>query len=311
MNPLVSVIIPAYNVENYIEKAIQSVLEQTYPNFEVIIIDDNSTDRTVDVVCAFHDERIKLLVNEQNMGPSYSRNRGIMEAKGEWIALLDSDDWWDKDRLAKFIKVVKHFSPDIVADDINVVWETKRGNYKVFTTILKQRGLENLNRFISVTEFIDYDFGIMKPMFKKEIFGSILYRTDLRFVEDFDLYLRILLKNYKWYQLNDALYYYRQRKDSLIKQQVPLKEQSIKQIDDLLQEYELPHEVKKSLIRRKERNKEDLRFAKIVFHIKTKSFGKVLIEFFNDPLIVWTLLKRMPKVIKERYALYMLMRTWL
>jgi len=98
MNPLVSVIIPAYNAENYIEKAIQSVLEQTYPNFEVIVIDDNSTDRTVDVVREFRDERIKLLVNEQNMGPSYSRNRGIIEAKGEWIALLDSDDWWDKDR---------------------------------------------------------------------------------------------------------------------------------------------------------------------------------------------------------------------
>jgi succinoglycan biosynthesis protein ExoO len=202
MNPLVSVIIPAYNAENYIEKAIQSVLEQTYPNFEVIVIDDNSTDRTVDVVREFRDERIKLLVNEQNMGPSYSRNRGIIEAKGEWIALLDSDDWWDKDRIGSLIKVVKQFSPDIIADDIKIVWESIPGNFKVSTSILKQRGLEELNRFISIVEFIEYDFGIMQPMIKRRIFESILYRNDMRFVEDFDLYLRALLKNYKWYQLN-------------------------------------------------------------------------------------------------------------
>ena len=309
MNPLVSVIIPAYNAENYIEKAIQSVLEQTYPNFEVIVIDDNSTDRTVDVVREFRDERIKLLVNEQNMGPSYSRNRGIIEAKGEWIALLDSDDWWDKDRIGSLIKVVKQFSPDIIADDIKIVWESIPGNFKVSTSILKQRGLEELNRFISIVEFIEYDFGIMKPMIKRRIFESILYRNDMRFVEDFDLYLRALLKNYKWYQLNESYYYYRQRKDSLIKQQVSLKEQSIKQIDNVLKEYKLSYEVKEALIRRKERSQEDLRYAKIVFHIKTKSIGKAIIELINDPLSVFIILKRMPKVIKERYTLYRMMRS--
>ncbi len=177
------------------------------------------------------------------------------------------------------------------------------------TSILKQRGLEELNRFISIVEFIEYDFGIMQPMIKRRIFESILYRNDMRFVEDFDLYLRALLKNYKWYQLNESYYYYRQRKDSLIKQQVSLKEQSIKQIDNVLKEYKLSYEVKEALIRRKERSQEDLRYAKIVFHIKTKSIGKAIIELFNDPLSVFIILKRMPKVIKERYTLYRMMRS--
>lgn len=121
MNPLVSVIIPTYNVEKYIEKAIQSVLDQTYPNIEIIVVDDGSTDHTVDVVRSFHDERIKLFINERNMGPSYSRNRGIKEAKGEWIAFLDGDDWWDKERLEKLLNVAETYQADVVCDDLYLI----------------------------------------------------------------------------------------------------------------------------------------------------------------------------------------------
>ena len=99
---LVSIIIPTYNTEKYIEKCIQSVLEQTYTDYEIIIVDDCSTDNSMDVVARFKDPRIKVIKNEINRGPSYSRNRGIQLSKGDFIALLDSDDWWDSKQIRNY-----------------------------------------------------------------------------------------------------------------------------------------------------------------------------------------------------------------
>lgn len=92
--PLVSVIMPAYNAEKYIEEAVSSVLSQTYKNWELLILDDCSSDCTAEIAEYFAslDTRIRLLRNPQNMGVAKTRNRGFDIAKGEWIALLDSDD---------------------------------------------------------------------------------------------------------------------------------------------------------------------------------------------------------------------------
>ena len=89
---LVSIIMPSWNTENYIAESIQSVIDQTYKNWELIIVDDCSTDNTDEVVRAFNDQRIKYLKNEKNSGAALTRNRALKEARGEWIAFLDSDD---------------------------------------------------------------------------------------------------------------------------------------------------------------------------------------------------------------------------
>jgi len=92
---LISVIIPAYNVEEYIHVCLNSVLSQTYHDFEIICINDGSTDSTAEILeyFAHKDSRIKILENDSNMGPGYSRNRGLDEAKGKYISFLDGDDW--------------------------------------------------------------------------------------------------------------------------------------------------------------------------------------------------------------------------
>lgn len=95
----VSVIIPTYNREKTILRAVESVLNQTYTNLEVLIIDDGSTDGTADVVNGIEDERIKYVVLEENGGPSNARNVGVQMAEGEWIAFQDSDDCWHNDKL--------------------------------------------------------------------------------------------------------------------------------------------------------------------------------------------------------------------
>jgi len=98
-NPLVSVIIPVYNREKTLGRAVDSVLNQSYTNFELIIIDDCSTDNSLQIVHEFQDKRIRIITQEENLGANAARNRGIAEARGEYIAFQDSDDEWDKDKL--------------------------------------------------------------------------------------------------------------------------------------------------------------------------------------------------------------------
>lgn len=114
MKDLVSIIMPSYNTAQYIEESIQSVYRQTYTNWELIIVDDCSTDNTDEVVTAIQDSRIKYIKNEKNSGAAESRNRALREAKGKWIAFLDSDDLWYPEKLEKQIWFMKknkyHFS---------------------------------------------------------------------------------------------------------------------------------------------------------------------------------------------------------
>lgn len=99
MNSLVSIVMPAYNSERFIGAAIRSVLDQTYRDWELLIVDDCSTDSTREVVRSFADNRISLLLNSENSGAAMSRNKAIREAKGRWIAFLDSDDLWHPSKL--------------------------------------------------------------------------------------------------------------------------------------------------------------------------------------------------------------------
>ena len=115
MNALVSIIMPSYNTARFISETIQSVLSQSYTNWELLIVDDCSTDNTDEVVREFLvDTRIHYMKNEKNSGAAVSRNKALREAKGKWIAFLDSDDLWEPDKLQKQIAYMEkhdyHFS---------------------------------------------------------------------------------------------------------------------------------------------------------------------------------------------------------
>lgn len=115
MSGLVSIITPSYNTSKYIGKTIESVLKQTYENWEMIIVDDCSTDDTDEVVKPYlSDKRIKYIKNDKNSGAAISRNCALREAGGKWIAFLDSDDLWDPKKLEKQIEFMEknnyHFS---------------------------------------------------------------------------------------------------------------------------------------------------------------------------------------------------------
>ena len=113
---LVSIIMPSWNTANFIAESIQCVIDQTYKNWELIIVDDCSTDNTEEVVKPFlADKRIKYFKNEKNSGAALTRNRAMREAQGEWIAFLDSDDLLDPNYLECQLEFIKEHGPLISA----------------------------------------------------------------------------------------------------------------------------------------------------------------------------------------------------
>ncbi len=104
---LVSIIMPSWNTGKFIADSIESVINQTYPNWELLIVDDCSTDNTDEIVSLFHDNRIKYFKNKRNSGAALTRNKAMRKAQGEWIAFLDSDDLWDSKKLEYQIKYMK------------------------------------------------------------------------------------------------------------------------------------------------------------------------------------------------------------
>jgi len=122
ITPLVSVVIPTYNHAHFLGRAIQSVLDQTYKNWEAIVIDNHSTDNTDEVLRKFTDERIRALKIHNNGVIAASRNMGIQAARGEWIAFLDSDDWWKSQKLEVCLRKVKK-RVDLVYHSLEIVNE--------------------------------------------------------------------------------------------------------------------------------------------------------------------------------------------
>jgi len=125
VGPLVSVVIPTYNHAHYLGRALESVINQSYKNFEIIVIDNNSTDNTKKIIESFENQKIKVILINNNGIIAASRNIGIKEANGEWIAFLDSDDWWMNNKLELCLKNTKNI--DVFYHDLAIVREKKVG----------------------------------------------------------------------------------------------------------------------------------------------------------------------------------------
>jgi amino acid adenylation domain-containing protein len=213
----VSVIIPAFNAGKYIRKAIESAISQTENNLEVIVIDDFSMDNTIAVVedMIKNDCRIKLIRNEQNKGPSYSRNRAISEANGKWIATLDADDFYHEDRLKKLIAIAEEHKADVVGDNIFHVNENGE-NPKI---AIKTKHIFNRHEIISTEFFIknnlpigsNFKYGYLHPIMRKEFIhnNNIAYDETTRLGEDFIFYVECFLNGAKFIFSYDSFYYYR------------------------------------------------------------------------------------------------------
>lgn len=186
MLPLVSVIMPSYNGGKYIKEAIESVLAQTYENFELLIIEDCSTDNSVKYIKEYQDSRIRLIINETNRGVAYSTNRGIELAKGKYIALLDDDDIATQDRLKLQVEYLEqHKEIDILGGRTNVIDE----NGNVICDWGPPRNNPNFIKAKLLFEMVD--FGNSSVMIRKEFIENnhLRYKDGYLGMQDFRFYV--------------------------------------------------------------------------------------------------------------------------
>lgn len=208
---MISVIIPVYNVKNYLEECIKSIINQTYKNFEVIIVDDGSTDGSAKI-CDYYanlDRRINC-IHIENAGVSNARNIGINNSKGDYIAFCDSDDKYSPDFLLEMISTAERTKADIV------ICSYYYSNNGINRAITKQKE----SQFISREElfekiFINNEIGgfVWNKIFKKSIIDNIRFDTDLKICEDTDFLCSITQKGCKMYYLSKPLYYYSVREN--------------------------------------------------------------------------------------------------
>lgn len=161
MKSLVSIITPSYNSEKFIKETIESVLNQTYMNWELLIVDDCSTDESPKIIKEYSkiDSRIKYLRNEKNGGPAISRNRGLDIAKGEYIAFLDSDDFWDKYKLELQINFMKKNNLSITHSDYFFIDSSGKIIKKVETSNeIDYKKLLRGNQFKTMTMMMEKSF---------------------------------------------------------------------------------------------------------------------------------------------------------
>lgn len=188
-NPLVSVIMPAYNAEKTIAEAIQSVIDQTYKNWELIVVDDGSLDRTAAVVQSFTDTRINL-IKKENGGQSSARNKGITEANGVLIAFLDADDLWLLDKLSQQIAVFINCITMLgfVHTDY-VEFDNRKENKPKPQKFVKRHQLKG---YVYQDLIIHNFVGVLTVMVPKKVLDQVgLFDETLPNSPDWDLWLRI------------------------------------------------------------------------------------------------------------------------
>ena len=223
----ISIIIPVYNGAAFLEQTIQSVINQTYQDWELLLVDDCSKDQSLEIIRRFQekDKRIRLLLQNKNQGAAEARNRGVNEAKGRYIAYLDADDIWKEDKLQQEVEFMQQKNASFVFTGYEFADEYGVGKGKIVRvpeTISYEQALVNTTIFTSTVMFDTT--GIPKELIKMPTIKS----------EDTACWWRILRTGMKAYGLNENLVLYRRPKKSLSSNKV----EAVRRIWNLYRKFE-------------------------------------------------------------------------
>ena len=188
--PKVSVIIPTHNRDEFLGSTIASVLSQTYSDFEIIVVDDNSGDRTHEVIKSIKDGRMKYIRHRDNMGPSAARNTAISSASGEYIAFLDDDDEWIPEKLQKQVELLDKCEPNICGVYSNRLVVDKLSNRIISTSPQAKKLKGNLLYQLSIGSPIHTSTVLIR---KRCIEKVGLFDETMSYMEDRDFWIRLSL----------------------------------------------------------------------------------------------------------------------
>src|SRR5437588_4956546 len=213
MSPTISVIMPAFNAAQHIRQSIQSVLEQTFDDWDLIVVDDGSTDETASVVASFRDSRIRC-IRRENGGQAAARNTGITSTHGEFIAFLDADDLWLLEKLDRQLDVARRTRADVVYCDGYVFFDScndERSDYFAFVPGLK--GWSTMKTLLYQYNRI----ATLSAMVKRNVIESVGLFDESRLFqncEDYELWLRLARAGKTLYGMSDKLMRYPRHESS-------------------------------------------------------------------------------------------------
>lgn len=205
-NHKISVITPVFNDESFINDTLLSILSQTYTNIEVIIVDDFSSDRTIDLIRKIDDPRIKLLCNKTNYGAAYSRNLALQNATGDYVAFLDGDDLWEKTKLEKQLDFMIKTGANFSYTPFQIIDEKGKPLGKIVSGPKK----------ITHKKFLRSNYiGCLTVMFKRSVSPNLCIPNDIFKRNDYALWLK-LSERCDCYRFDECLAFYRKRTNNSI-----------------------------------------------------------------------------------------------
>lgn len=288
--PLISIIIPTFNHARFLSKALESVINQTYKNWEVLVIDNYSTDSTKLVIEKYSDPRISYIKFRNNGIIAKSRNLGILKSKGEWIAFLDSDDWWKSDKLKSCIDLCNS-KTDLIYHDLEIRFENKKNIYRKTFRSRKLKKPIFFDLLVNGNAIANSSVIVRKDLIKKV--GMINESKSVVAAEDYNTWLKISKLSEQFIYLPKKLGYYFIHNKSTSKKNmsIPLRKATDEFLNDLndKQKKKLESNIRYLSGRYNYLNfnydmaKRDLKFTLYhgLFSLKLKSFFMMLIMIFK------------------------------
>lgn len=273
---LVSIIVPIYNAEKYLDSWIQSVLRQTYTNWELILIDDGSTDKSGRIAeeYGFADERITVF-HQKNLGVSLARNQGIDEATGNYVVFLDADDELIEDCLAKTVNIAEETNADVVAG-------RSCENQELFQDRIIWTGAEALEN--SLKDHL-FTYSACAKLIRREFIGKTRFTPDIRINEDSYFVFQLLCKQNVFVLTNDVIYFYRANSESSSRTVFSEKYFDILKVSDLKykkieEQFPQMHDLAKNMLLKARMNV--LRILAVRTRDEYRDVEKKLLEYILD-----------------------------
>ena len=273
---LVSIIVPIYNAEKYLDSCIQSVLRQTYTNWELILIDDGSTDKSGRIAeeYGFADERITVF-HQKNLGVSLARNQGIDEATGNYVVFLDADDELIEDCLAKTVNIAEETNADVVAG-------RSCENQELFQDRIIWTGAEALEN--SLKDHL-FTYSACAKLIRREFIGKTRFTPDIRINEDSYFVFQLLCKQNVFVLTNDVIYFYRMNSESSSRAGFSEKYFDILKVSDLKykkieEQFPQMHDLAKNMLLKARMNV--LRILAVRTRDEYRDVEKKLLEYILD-----------------------------
>lgn len=216
MNELVSIIVPIYNSEKHIKRCVDSIVNQTYKNIEIVLVNDGSTDNSLNVIKEFTDKRI-VLIDKNNSGASDTRNVGIQKSRGKYVAFIDSDDWIEKDYILNLLQIIYMNKSDIIISGYTKVSDKQIKIKKLVNKVIYlNQGEEDKTYDIL---YSNNGSSVWGKLYKYEILQNVIMRK-IKIGEDMLFNIEALSMSHKIFISDYVGYYYNDNSESITKKYI-------------------------------------------------------------------------------------------